>query len=258
MNRSVQMMSLALVVAAATFALTMFSSPVQATRSAALEPSEIGSVDTFSLIDIGIMSEEREAVRTEFSMKGDEALTPLYQNDVIYKQQLNSMDPNDPSASQLYQEYQANLNQLQQLTQQVNAGYQELISHQIADMYKEVYAATGEVAAENGYVYVFSTRRSSDLIQIDSIQGVTQEILARPLMTPPNATDLTELVRIKLGLPTMEEIEAVKQAKADEQAAAEAAQAAEMEKASEDAVTEVEVEDAAVEADESSETPESP
>jgi hypothetical protein len=262
MNRSVQMMSLALVVASATFALTMFTAPVQATRAATLEPSEIGSVDTFTLLDIGIMSEERESVRTEYSVKGDQTLTPLYENDASYKQQLNNMDPNDPVGGQIYQQYQANLNQLQQMTQQINAGYQELISRQIAEVYKEVYAATGEVAAEHGYVYVYSTRMDSELLQIDSIQGVTQEILSRPLLTPAAATDLTELVRVKLGLPTIEEIEAAKQAKVDAAEAEAAAAAALLEQvvqdATEDAVTEVEVEDAAEEADDSSETPESP
>ncbi|MCA9304476.1 MAG: hypothetical protein KC996_10170 [Phycisphaerales bacterium] len=228
MNRPTRVLAVSLVVALAALALSVFTSPVRATRTAQPETSDIGSVDAFALIDLGIMSEELLAVRDEFTAKGDAALNPLYQQDMAYKNQLNSMTPNDPQGELVYQQYQANLNQIQQTTQQINNGYQQLIASQIADLYKKVYAAANEVAEEHGYSYIFVTRATDELIQTDTIQGVTQEILARPLVTPKDNTDLTELVRVKLGFPTREEMDAAIEARSQKQIEEMAAQAEEL------------------------------
>jgi len=228
MNRSTRVLAVSLVVALAALALSVFTSPVRATRTAQPDTSDIGSVDAFALIDIGIMTDGLLSARDEFTAKGDTALNPLYQQDSMLKNQLSTMDPNDPQGGQIYQQYQANLNQIQQTTQQINAGYQQLIASQIADLYKKVYAAANEVADEHGYSYVFVTRATDELIQTDTIQGVTQEILARPLVTPKDNTDLTELVRVKLEFPTREEMDAALEARSQKQAEEMAAQAEEL------------------------------
>ncbi len=228
MNRSVQMFSFAILLAVAVFAVTVFTSPATATRSYGLfEDSTMGSVDSFTLIDIGIQTEARIAQRDAYTAQGDAVLTPMFKRDAELRAQLSGLAQNDPMGGQLYQEYQMLNQQIEQQTQQVNAGYQELIAAQIVELYKEVHAATNEVAIENGYSYVFSTRVDSEFSQTDSIQGVTQEVLSRPLVVMPEATDLTELVRVKLGLPTMEEVVAEREAReAAELAAFEAEQAA--------------------------------
>jgi hypothetical protein len=247
MNRPNKVLAFSLIIALTALTLSVFVSPVRATRAAQPESSEIGSVDAFSIIDLGIMSDDLLEARDEYSAQGDATLNPLYMQDQALKTQLGAMDPNDPQSGQVYQQYQSNLNQIQQMTQQINAGYQQLIASQIAELYKRVYAAANEIADERGYKFVFVTRANDELIQVDSIQGVTQEILARPLVTPGDNTDITELVREKLGFPTREELdaklEARSQAEADALAEEMAQQAAEAAgESSEDAPSEDPVE----------------
>jgi septal ring factor EnvC (AmiA/AmiB activator) len=126
----------------------------------------------------------------------------------------------DPQAAQLYSQYQQVNQAIQQTTNQINANYQQLLATQIADAYKTIHAATNEVSAEQGYTFVFATRRGADLVQTTTLTGVTQEILARPLVTPPEAVDITDTIRLHLSLPTMEEITAKIQAEQEAQAAA--------------------------------------
>lgn len=231
MNRPNQVLAVSLIIAISALALSALTSPVRATKTAQPATSTIASVDAFSIIDLGIMTDDLLAARDEFTAQGDAALNPLYVQDQAMKTQLSAMDANNPQGAQLYQQYQSNLQQIQQMTQQINSGYQQLIASQIAALYKRVYAAANEIADERGYEYVFVTRASDDLIQIDTIQGVTQEILARPLVTPKDNTDITELVRENLGFPTREEldakIEARNAAEAEALAAEMAKQAAE-------------------------------
>ena len=138
----------------------------------------------------------------------------------------------------LISEYQQVNQQIQQATNQINNGYQQLLANQIADAYVTIHAATNEVSAQEGYTFVLSTRRGADLVQTSTLTGVTQEILARPLVTPPEAVDITDAVRIHMGLPTLEEITA--QIEAEQAEAAAAAAEAQQLKAELDAANQAE------------------
>ncbi len=184
-----------------------FAGSAQATRSVGIEAGNMASIDVFALIDRGLSTDAMQAERTEFETSMNASMEQLQQQLVAIQTQLGSMTADDPNAQSAYQEYQQLQSAAQYQSQQASVGYQTLIAQQIARAYTEIYAAANELAAESGYAFVFATRSDGELLQTDTINGITQEILARPLVTPPSATDITEQVRIKLGYPEEVELE---------------------------------------------------
>jgi Skp family chaperone for outer membrane proteins len=178
-----------------------FGNAAMANRTVGIETGNMASIDVFSLIDRGLSTDEMELERSNFETQTSASLDQVQQQLAAVQSQLSTMTADDPNAQGAYQQYQQLQNQAQLLSQQASAGYQTLIAQQISRAYTEIYAAANEIAAEGGYAFVFATRSDGELLQTDTITGITQEILARPLVTPPSATDLTEQVRIRLAYP---------------------------------------------------------
>ena len=239
-NRSV---SIIILLASFIVAGSIWTRPAMGTKGVSVGQGDIGLVDIYHIVDIMIMSDEASEQRAQFEAEGSAAITAYEQQLIGIQTQMSGMSQDDPGAAELYNQYQQVSQAIQQTTTQINSQYQALLAQQIADAYETIHGAINEVSASEGLTWVFATRRDADLIQTTTLTGVTQEILARPLVTPPDAGDITELVRLHLGLPTMEEITAqleAEQAEAEAaaQAAAEAA-AAEAEDAAPTQATEI-------------------
>ena len=181
--------------------ISALTNNAEATRSVGLDMGQIGSIDVFALVDRALSTDEMVASRQNYETQTNAGLQQLEASFMQVQNQLSTLAADDPNAQALYNQYQQLQNQMQMQSQQASSGYQTLIANQIATAYKEIYAAANEVGMEQGYGFVFATRSDGELLQTETITGITQEILARPLMTPPSATDLTEAVRVKLGYP---------------------------------------------------------
>ena len=181
--------------------LAMVASNANANRPLGIVQGEIASIDVFALVDLALSTDDMAQARQSFEEESNATLRAMQQRFIELQNQLSNMTQDDPAGGQVFQQYQQMQTQLQQASQQASVEYQSLISRQIAEAYRAIYGAVNELAGEQGYVYVFATRSDGELLQTDTITGITQEILARPLVTPPSATDLTEQVRVKLGYP---------------------------------------------------------
>ena len=200
MKSATRLLTLSTLVLAAVL-ITMLVSPADASKRAAIESGDIAFVDVFKLIDHALVSEEAANARTEFTTQSNEVLDGLKGQLAELETQLSTMQQGDPQAATVYQKYQSISAQHDNAAQQISAAYQMLVAQQLALAYADIYAAANEIGSQEGFVFVFATRSTGELVQTNTIAGVTQEILARPLMTPPAGVDITELVRIKLGYP---------------------------------------------------------
>jgi len=185
----------------ATIVITMLVSPANATKRNTIETGDIGFVDVFDLVDKALLADIQAAARDQFNVESTKIIDGLKQQLTDIETKLSTMQQTDPDAAATYQQYQTISGQLNNASQQISNAYQNLIAQQIAAAYADIYAAANEIGQQEGFTFVFATRSTGELIQTDTITGITQEILARPLMTPPTGTDMTELVRIKLGYP---------------------------------------------------------
>lgn len=216
-------LSLTILIAAFIVAGSIWTRPAMGTKSLTASQGEIAVVDVYHLVDILIMSDEASKERASFETNSSNQITAYEQQLIGIQTQMSGISQDDPQAAQLYNQYQQVSQAIQQATNQINADYQALLARQIANAYQTIHTAVNIVAMDQNYTFVIATRRGADLVQTNTLTGVTQEILARPLVTPPESADMTEAVRLHLNLPTMEEITAQVEA---EQAAAEAAAAA--------------------------------
>lgn len=190
-----------MIVILTTIVATLLVSPAGANKGFSVETGDIAFVDVFYLVDKALLTEDRLADRDSFNAQATETITELNGQLESLQAQLSTMQQTDPNAANVYQQYQSVNAQLDTVSRQINEGYQTLIAQQIAESYQEIYAASNEIGSQEGFTFVFATRTDGELIQTDTITGITQEILARPLMTPPDAVELTELVRLKLNYP---------------------------------------------------------
>ncbi len=200
MKSATRLLTLSTLVLAAVL-ITMLVSPAGAKKHAAIESGDIAFVDVFKLIDHALVSEEAANARTEFTTQSNEVLDGLKGQLAELETQLSTMQQGDPQAATIYQEYQSISAQHDNAAQQISAAYQMLVAQQLASAYADIYAAANKIGSQEGFVFVFATRSNGELVQTNTIAGITQEILARPLMTPPAGVDITELVRIELGYP---------------------------------------------------------
>jgi len=198
--------------------LVLFTPNASANRSFGFEQGEIASVDVFALIDRALSKDEKTSERQAYESSSNAVITNMQQQLIGIQAKLQSMQPDDPNINAEYQEYQQMQSNLQAASQNASTQYQTLIAEQIAEAYSEIYAAVNEIASEQGFAYVFASRSDGDLLQTDSINGITQEILARPLVTPPAATDLTEVVRVRLDYPAEVLVEDLEPVDVDAQA----------------------------------------
>jgi len=203
MKRTTHLLTLTTLVLA-TIIITMVVSPADASKRYVVEAGDIAFVDVFKLIDRALLSEDLATAREDFNIESSGLIGGLKQQITTLETTLSGMQQGDPAAADAYQQYQNLTAQFDNASQQINAAYQTLIARQLASAYAEIYAAANEIGAQEGFVFVFATRSDGKLIQTTTITGITQEILARPLMTPPSGVDITELVRIKLGYPEKE------------------------------------------------------
>ena len=200
MSRTMQSMTLGLALAAAGFAGAAFVQNADADRAVAPFEHGIAFVDVFGLIDEILKGPELEAVRVAFDEGKQAELTRMQSRMQEIQGQVEAMDENDPTAAGLFAEAQQLQQNMQQFYQNYQFEMQGMIAEQIGSAYKQVFAAAKAQAAEEGVDFLFATRPSDDLI-VDSLTGVAQEILARPMIAPSDAIDLTPGVRARLGLP---------------------------------------------------------
>jgi len=206
MTRSSSLITLSILIGALAVAGALVAHPARATRAQEPAHGTVAFVDMYDLVDIVIMGDEKTKERTDFETRSQERISGLQEQLTRMQEQLGQLDPQSAEATDLYGQYQQLVQMYQQTQNSINQQYQEMLAGQIADAYSRIHDASNEIAAGGGYTFVLATRRGTDLVQTSTLTGVTQEILARPLVTTPGGADLTERVREHMGLPTMDEI----------------------------------------------------
>lgn len=200
MSRSIQTLTLGVALGAAAFAGATLTDTANATRVQSAADSDIAFVDVFALVDLIVLDADQTAARVAIEAEGQQRLEDLQNRNAQIQQTVQQNAQDDPSNQQLIGEFQRNQQQMQAVYQELQNRLQGLVAGQVAGAYKKVYEAAASVAAERGIDFVFATRPNADLIQVETITGVAQEILARPLIAPASTVDLTDAVRESLGL----------------------------------------------------------
>lgn len=206
-------------VAASTLTFAGHSLLPKADASGARVELSIATVDTVGLLEQMLQSDDYAAAREETRASFESRMVALENDNAQLAAQLQTMDQSDPAFQEGVAQYQSNNAEMQQLGGQFGEQLDILAAGQAAEIYQAIANAVDTVAARENIEHVFSNRTAPDAESAFGIAGVTQQLLARPLIRT-SATDLTEAVRSELGLPDPAEEAARREAEAAEAAAA--------------------------------------
>ncbi len=190
-----------LVIGAAGAALALNARPSIASDAHTSAAERIGVVDILSLVEQTLQQPEYATIREQTADDLTENINQIQAQLAALSEELNTLPPGDPRGQEVFNQLQNQRMVAQNFQEQSLANFQRLSAAQAAEAYSLVRDAADQVAAREGYSFVIATRAGRDLSASVSLPAVTQEVLARPVIVGMEENDLTEMVRIELGLP---------------------------------------------------------
>ncbi|MFT5422700.1 MAG: Skp family chaperone for outer membrane protein [Phycisphaerales bacterium] len=208
--------------AVAALSLTFFGAFDRPATASARADAPFAVVDAIGLLEQMLQSPELQAARDETRGKYEQQMTNLQTSNAALANMLQNMDQADPAFQVNVNTYQNQQYQMQELGNQFAAELDVVATQQATEIYQKITEAVNAVADREGIDNVISNRVMPGEAEVNGLAGVTQQILARPVMRT-NAVDLTVAVRDELGLPDpaiaaaeAAEAEARRAARADE------------------------------------------
>lgn len=192
---------------AAVVLIAVITWPTRATTVQAAEEHRVATVDILLLLQRLMQTDEylpqREAVSEEWSNRIQGAQANLDKLEA----EIRLLSPNDPRSMALRQQYQQSAQQLQQLSQQGQQAFQSMTAEQASSGYTRIRDRARQMATEWGYSHLIASRTEVDFSGVTNLPGVTQEILARPVLLSPPGDDITEAIAEAMNLPELEDDE---------------------------------------------------
>jgi hypothetical protein len=176
------------------------SSAVAETGAADAVPVRIATVDALSVVERMMFSGPYKSQRDAAAAQHNDAINPMVARLREIEAAAKGLAPDAPELKALQEEY-GTLNQKAQ--QQSNSGQQEierLNLAQITECYRLVVGAADGLCEELGYSHLVSTRTGAPAFRSSDVQGVLDEMLARPMLRSPAADDITQRLIEKLKL----------------------------------------------------------
>lgn len=187
--------------------LTIALRPATGTLSpatASFAEVRIGTVDTLSLLERLMETEPYRLEREQHTASWNDQLKAASENIQALEARLIAMTPQDPAAQEVYGQYQAQQQAIQELQQRAYTDVDEFSARQLADAYRKLHEACNRVAAERGYTHVVSTRLATHELREVGTNVLLQEVMIRPLIRAPQSDDLTDAVADALQLPKVQ------------------------------------------------------
>lgn len=116
-------------------------------------------------------------------------------------QELQATDQMAPRWQELYQRTQQAQGQLQEVSGYANDEFNRFNAGQAAVAYALVIEAANAVGDRLSVDFIVASRLGVDIPDPQALAGITQEILARPMIRAGAERNLTDQVRQELGLP---------------------------------------------------------
>lgn len=181
----------------------------RAAETSARAKGDIGVVDVVALFEQMVQSPEfsepLDAMREQFLAESDR----MQQSLIDLQMQVQGMDQSDPQFAILASQFQSTQQQLQAYQQQKAEEFDAQSASQATESFRRIREATRAVGEREGYAYVVSSRTESiENAGASNAAMVAQQILATTVILGAEDNDLTEMVRVELGLPDPSETDA--------------------------------------------------
>lgn len=141
---------------------------------------------------------DRERLQEEFKAKADELEAQI--NRFTEKYAGQTPNPEDPRVQEDYRQFQALRQQYTNLQQEAAVAYEKLAARQIVEAYKLACSAVQSVAEDLGYDYAIASIGEDEVLNAVDTSTAVRQMMARPMIHYPKATDITPDVRDELRL----------------------------------------------------------
>ena len=176
-----------------------------ATRSALAHDTgdrahRIGVVDSLMLVERMLDEPEYADARTAVEQNWTQQLSLLEAevNDLLTRR--NAAVAGSLEQQEINQQGAQAQQRYQQLRQQGAGELEVLGTEQAREAYTKIAEASKVVADRLGYDFVVASRDSAEPTNANTVAGLAQQMLARPLIVYPDGHDITADVRTELGL----------------------------------------------------------
>lgn len=181
-------------------AASLDSPAIASSTTPLAEPAlRIATCDTLAATDALFSSDAYAPPRKAEEDRLKTRLTPLETELDALQKELQGSDPSKPENQAKAQTFQSRREEYFKTRQELSDAYDKFVSGQFAEAYERVQAAARAVATENNYTHVLS-HKSGRPAGSDP-QRLIADLLGRPVLVAPAATDITDKVIAQLKLP---------------------------------------------------------
>jgi Skp family chaperone for outer membrane proteins len=202
-SRLTPALCLAGILTAAAVALTaLHAGPALAQPAGGALPAamRIATVDTFDIAQKMMNAPELVKTRNDADATWQPRLQAIEEAARQIDERLRTLQQTDPQVQQLFQQRQAKVQEYQALLEQRQQALEKSNSDQLIEVYLQLRAAVGEIAAARGYTHVLSTGSANRHIDTVTVADTLQQVMARPVLVYPAGDDITGAVIEKLGI----------------------------------------------------------
>lgn len=164
-------------------------------------PARIATVDALRVVQAVLDGDPYSTVRSEAETRLTGELTAMQTQLQNLQNEIQLLPPADPRGTQLRNQFNTGYAQLTQRSQTAQLEAAQLLGEQAAQAYEKVYTTARGLAERLGYSHLIVTRRDGAISSAGGLAAVTQEMLARSVILAPAGDDLTERLRVEMGLP---------------------------------------------------------
>jgi hypothetical protein len=162
------------------------------------------TIDAIGVVEKLFQSDRYKPARDAKEKELADKLKPLGDELEGIRTKLSAMGQNTPEFQTLFGDYQQKGQTFQQASQAANGQLDQLSAAQVSEAFKLVVTTVEAIATARGYTHVNSAKAPGSPIRSGNVQGVLQEILARPILKSPAADDITADVEKELKVDTVQ------------------------------------------------------
>lgn len=185
----------------ASVAASAFNAPAFAQVSTAESRDGFATCDVLICLERVLDSPEYADAREQTAQPWNDQIQSLVDELNGIRATIEQMEPTDPTAQGLYQQYQSVAQRVNALRQEADVDIDAFAAGQLADAYRVIHAAVQKVGDELGYEQVLATRLSVDDIDAPNTNAMVQEVMMRLVLKSDPADDITDAVIAELNIP---------------------------------------------------------
>ncbi|MBY0111698.1 MAG: OmpH family outer membrane protein [Phycisphaerales bacterium] len=164
--------------------------------------AKIGTVDVLAVVERLASSDRYTPAREQKAKSLAAPIEQINKELDTLRQEITAIPDfqNNAEAQPKIQQFQQKSQNLETLRQTAQNELESFNVAQLQEAYKIAIDTTNALAAARGYTHVFSTKPSEAKMTSTNVNGVLQEMLARPVVRTNSADDLTDAVIKELKL----------------------------------------------------------